>query len=204
MCRPLGVPMLTGGGRAPGALPCPSASRFPVFSVVLWFVCVVGAVASAALATAIALNRLGVQRIFAYVLVGIVLWTAVLKSGVHATLAGVLLAFCIPLRGAKGDSPLERLEHDLHGPVAFAILPIFAFANAGLSLAGEYSYRIDEPIQIDDNEILMAAYGPLYDILMTSYSLPDGRALSELGSNFYSQHPDFVDADGNKIGVARP
>jgi NhaA family Na+:H+ antiporter len=64
------------------------------------------------------------------------MWVAVLKSGVHATLAGVLISFCIPLRSEAGRSPLRELEHDLHGPVAYAILPLFAFANAGISFAG--------------------------------------------------------------------
>jgi Na+:H+ antiporter, NhaA family len=94
------------------------------------------AIAFVTLAGATAMNRLGVTRISAYVLLGIVLWVAVLKSGVHATLAGVVMAFCIPMRDASGHSPLRDLEHDLHGPVAFAILPLFAFSNAGLSLAG--------------------------------------------------------------------
>ncbi|MEM9601610.1 MAG: Na+/H+ antiporter NhaA [Pseudomonadota bacterium] len=93
-------------------------------------------VGGGALALAVTMNRLGVTRTSSYILLGIVLWAAVLKSGVHATLAGVLIAFCIPMRDPNGDSPLLRLEHDLHGPVAFAILPIFAFANAGLSLVG--------------------------------------------------------------------
>jgi NhaA family Na+:H+ antiporter len=79
---------------------------------------------------------MGVTRTSSYILLGILLWVAVLKSGVHATLAGVLIAFCIPMRDELGKSPLRDLEHDLHGPVAFAILPIFAFVNAGLSLAG--------------------------------------------------------------------
>ena len=91
---------------------------------------------AAALGTALAMNRLGVTRVSAYVLIGVVLWVAVLKSGVHATLAGVLIALCVPMRDNDGGSPLRELEHDLHGPVAFAILPVFAFANAGLSLAG--------------------------------------------------------------------
>ncbi len=64
------------------------------------------------------------------------LWVAVLKSGVHATLAGVLIAFCVPMRDSEDEPVLEKLEHDLHGPVAFAILPLFAFANAGIALAG--------------------------------------------------------------------
>lgn len=87
-----------------------------------------------ALLAAVAMNRLGVTRTSSYVLLGIVLWVAVLKSGVHATLAGVLIAFCIPMRDADNRSPLRDLEHNLHGTVAYAILPLFAFANAGLSM----------------------------------------------------------------------
>lgn len=84
-----------------------------------------------------ALNRRGVLEFAPYVLVGLVMWVAVLKSGVHATLAGVLLAFFIPLRDRKKErSPLHELEHDLHTAVAFGILPVFAFANAGISLGG--------------------------------------------------------------------
>ena len=89
-----------------------------------------------ALIIAVTMNRLGVTRTSSYVLLGVVLWVAVLKSGVHATLAGVLIAFCIPMRDEHDESPLKDLENDLHGPVAFAILPIFAFANAGLSFTG--------------------------------------------------------------------
>jgi NhaA family Na+:H+ antiporter len=88
------------------------------------------------LAIAIVMNRLGVTRTSSYILLGIVLWVAVLKSGVHATLAGVLIALCVPMRDGNGEPVLEKLEHDLHGPVAFAILPIFAFANAGIALGG--------------------------------------------------------------------
>ena len=69
------------------------------------------------------------------------LWVAVLKSGVHATLAGVLIAFCIPMRDEEGNSPVKALEHNLHGPVAYVILPMFAFANAGLSIAGHVTCR---------------------------------------------------------------
>jgi len=106
---------------------------------------IVGAVG---LATAIAMNRFGVTRTSSYVLLGLVLWVAVLKSGVHATLAGVLIAFCIPIRDKSGNSPLRELEHDLHGPVAFAILPIFAFANAGLSLTGMSFNDLAEPVSL--------------------------------------------------------
>jgi len=101
-----------------------------------------------ALVGAVVMNRTGVTRVSAYILVGIVLWIAVLKSGVHATLAGVLIAFCVPMRGEQEKSPLRELEHDLHGPVAFAILPIFAFANAGLSLSGLSFDDVTHPVTL--------------------------------------------------------
>jgi NhaA family Na+:H+ antiporter len=91
-------------------------------------------IGAATLLVAIAMNRAGVTRKSCYLLLAVVLWVAVLKSGVHATLAGVLIALCIPMRDKQGHSPLRELEHDLHGPVAYAILPAFAFANAGLYL----------------------------------------------------------------------
>ena len=81
------------------------------------------------------LNRMGVGRITPYGLLAILLWVFVLKSGVHATLAGVVAALTIPVSTA-GAKPLERLEHSLHPWVAFGILPIFAFANAGVPLDG--------------------------------------------------------------------
>ncbi|VAW62148.1 Na+/H+ antiporter NhaA type [hydrothermal vent metagenome] len=84
------------------------------------------------------MNRMGVVRKAAYFIVGIVLWVSVLKSGVHATLAGVALAFTIPLKAKnyQGDhvSPSKEIEHDLHYWVAFFILPLFAFVNAGVDL----------------------------------------------------------------------
>ena len=83
------------------------------------------------------LNNKHVTKLSIYLIVGAILWFAVLKSGVHATLAGVVIGFAIPLKGNKGErSPLKHLEHALHPYVAFAILPIFAFANAGISLEG--------------------------------------------------------------------
>ena len=94
------------------------------------------AVATVALIAGVVLNRRGVANVTAYVLLGLVLWVALLKSGVHATLAGVLIAFCIPMRDGAGRSPLKDLERDLHTPVAFVVLPVFAFANAGISFAG--------------------------------------------------------------------
>ena len=95
------------------------------------------AMAAVAIAVLALLNRCRVLSIAPYILVGVVLWVAVLKSGVHATLAGVALAFFIPMKGQdEDDSPLRRLEHDLHPAVAFGIVPLFAFANAGVSLEG--------------------------------------------------------------------
>lgn len=84
------------------------------------------------------MNRNGVLRLAPYMLVGVVLWAAVLKSGVHATLAGVVTALFIPFRKEAGESQtqLERLEHDLHPAVAYGILPLFAFANAGIPFDG--------------------------------------------------------------------
>ena len=101
-----------------------------------------------ALTIAITMNILGVTRTSSYILLGFVLWIAVLKSGVHATLAGVLIAFCIPMRDKQAQSPLRELEHNLHGPVAFAILPIFAFANAGLSLSGISIGDLAHPVSL--------------------------------------------------------
>jgi NhaA family Na+:H+ antiporter len=79
-------------------------------------------------------NRLKIMSMTPYILVGTVIWVCVLKSGVHATLAGVVIALMIPLRGE--DAPLERVEHALHPWVYFFIMPVFAFANAGVSLSG--------------------------------------------------------------------
>jgi len=93
-------------------------------------------VAAAAIAALALLNICNVRRIGIYVLVGMVLWTAVLKSGVHATLAGVIIGFFVPLKPQQGKSPAKQLEHVLHPWVAFMILPLFAFANAGVSLEG--------------------------------------------------------------------
>ncbi len=108
------------------------------------------ALAGAALVVLVVLNRRGVRSRAAYVLVGVALWLFVLKSGVHATLAGVALAFTIPLErdGEEGSGMLVELEHDLHPWVAFAVLPVFAFANAGVSLGGLSPAQLLEPVPL--------------------------------------------------------
>jgi len=92
--------------------------------------------AGAGIVVLFALNRARVMNIGPYVMVGLLIWVCVLKSGVHATLAGVVTAMAIPLKDPNGGSPLETAEHALHPWVAFAVLPAFAFANAGVNLQG--------------------------------------------------------------------
>lgn len=84
------------------------------------------------------MNKRNITSNSSYILIGVIMWVATLKSGIHATLAGVLLAMFIPIRSKKNPehSPLKSLEHDLHSIVAFFVLPVFAFANAGINLSG--------------------------------------------------------------------
>jgi NhaA family Na+:H+ antiporter len=84
------------------------------------------------------LNRRGVMKMSAYLVVGVIMWVALVKSGVHATLSGVILAMFIPMRSAANpeSSPLKNMEHDLHSIVVFFVLPIFAFCNSGISFEG--------------------------------------------------------------------
>jgi len=107
-------------------------------------------IAAGAIIVLFIMNRRGVMEIAPYLLVGAVLWVAILKSGVHATLAGVLLAFFIPLHtpDRERESPLHRLEHDLHPAVAFGILPLFAFANTGISLDGLSIESLVNPVSL--------------------------------------------------------
>jgi NhaA family Na+:H+ antiporter len=92
------------------------------------------ALAAVGIAVLAALNLAGISRRAPYLLVGIAVWVCVLKSGIHATLAGVAVGLAIPLRAKDGSSPLRDLEHELHPWVAYGVLPVFAFANAGLRL----------------------------------------------------------------------
>ncbi len=96
------------------------------------------------------LNRCGVRRLLPYLIVGALLWFFMLKSGIHATLAGVILAFFIPLGNPLDErkSPLLYLEEKMHPWVAFAIVPIFGFANAGVSLAGVSPSNLIDPVPL--------------------------------------------------------
>ena len=109
-------------------------------------------IASMALVILFVMNRVGVLTKAAFILVGVILWVSVLKSGVHATLAGVALAFMIPLKSKSKDgkefSMLKELEHDLHYWVAFLILPLFAFVNAGVDLKGISLEQMLGPVPI--------------------------------------------------------
>jgi len=109
-------------------------------------------VAALSLATLLALNIFNVSKKAAYFIVGWILWVSVLKSGVHATLAGVALAFTIPMKGKneKGEpfSPLKEIEHGLHFWVAFFILPLFAFVNAGVNVTDISLEQMSGPVPI--------------------------------------------------------
>ena len=102
------------------------------------------------LAVLVVINRIGIARTAPYVLLGIALWVCVLKSGVHATLAGFITALFVPMapRKGKSDTLLGHLEHGLHPWVAFAILPLFAFANAGVSFEGVGIASFLEPVKL--------------------------------------------------------
>jgi NhaA family Na+:H+ antiporter len=97
-----------------------------------------------------AMNLMGVTRVSAYLVIGVIIWVAVVKSGVHATLNGVMVALAIPLRAEDqdGHSPARHLEHTLHPWVAFFILPLFAFANAGVSFAGMGFRDLGQPVTL--------------------------------------------------------
>jgi len=110
--------------------------------------------AFAVLAALYGMNRFGVRSLLPYLALGVVLWVLVLQSGVHATLAGVALALTIPLRPTPAmhddadHSPLHRLEHALHGVVPYVIVPIFGFANAGVSFSGMSADTLVDPLTL--------------------------------------------------------
>ncbi len=104
--------------------------------------------AAICMAVLVLLNRQRVTRLDVYAVVGLVMWLCVLKSGVHATLAGVVTALAVPLHRAGGGSPLQDAQHALHPWVTFLILPTFAFANAGVSLAGVTPQTLLAPVTL--------------------------------------------------------
>lgn len=110
------------------------------------------AIISAAIGLSVlfSMNRMGVVNRSAYLFIGLLVWVSLLKSGVHATLAGVAIALMIPYKGldseGKEQTPMRDLEQDLHSPVNFAILPLFAFANAGLTLTGLTLENVIAPV----------------------------------------------------------
>ncbi|MCW8928923.1 MAG: Na+/H+ antiporter NhaA [Gammaproteobacteria bacterium] len=126
-------------------------------------------------------NFTKIKSLTPYILIGIILWVAVLKSGVHATLAGVVLAFFIPLKTDSKDqrSLAKSLEHDLHGSVSYVIIPIFAFANAGVPLDGFSMDSLLHPVPL--GIILGLFFGKQIGVMLFSYiavksgvaSLPD-------------------------------
>lgn len=135
-------------------------SELSVTSLVIAF-------ASLFILTIFNLNKL--KSLTPYILVGIILWVAVLKSGVHATLAGIVLAFFIPLKtDAKDERSLSKtLEHDLHDSVSYVIIPVFAFANAGVPLDGLSINTLLEPIPL--GIILGLFFGKQIGVMLFSF-----------------------------------
>jgi len=124
------------------------------------------------------LNRMRVYTVIAYFILGLIMWVAVLKSGVHATLAGVIIAFFIPLHKPDGESisMAEQLEHDLHKGVAFIILPLFAFANSGISFDGVKLEEVFGPISM--GIALGLLIGKPIGIMLTSWIMVKSRLAS--------------------------
>jgi len=128
--------------------------------------------AAIVLGNLIIFNRMKVKALWPYLVLGAVLWVLVFASGVHATLAGVMLALTIPLKLTPGtpeathaESPLHKLEHSLHKPVAFVVVPVFGFANAGVSFAGVTADVFAEPLTMGVAAGLL--FGKLVGVLGT-------------------------------------
>jgi NhaA family Na+:H+ antiporter len=141
--------------------------------------------AAVAIAILAGLRFAGVQRLAPFVLVGIALWLAVLKSGVHATLAGVMLAFALPGRDASGRDIADGVAHGLEPWVRYAILPVFAFANAGVALGGAGLSLLVAPIPLAI--ILGLVIGKPLGILAATL-LAVRLGLAELPKGLSTQH----------------
>ena len=144
--------------------------------------------AAAVVAILVILNRLGVNRLPPYLILGLGLWYLVLLSGVHATVAGVLVALTTPLAFDKrtGDSPLLRLEYAIHPWVAFLIVPIFGFANAGVSFEGFTPSTLLQPVTLGIALGLflgkqLGVFGLTYGAVRLGIAtLPDGASFRQL------------------------
>ena len=139
--------------------------------------------AAACLVALILMNRMGVIKVAPYMIIGLILWVCVLKSGVHATLAGVTLAFCIPLRTKNSEpSPLLTIEHALHPWVAYAILPLFAFANAGLSFTGVNVHSFVHHVPLGIAGLLIGKTVGVFGL--TWFAIKTGLAALPTGANW--------------------
>lgn len=132
--------------------------------------------AAVVLAALYGMNRARILKLWPYLVLGAVLWVLVFASGIHATLAGVLLALTIPLKATPGtreasheQSPLHHLEHILQKPVAFIVVPIFGFANAGVSFSGVSAATLTEPLTLGVAAGLLL--GKLVGVLSTVFLL---------------------------------
>jgi Na+:H+ antiporter, NhaA family len=131
------------------------------------------------------LNRLGVRSLPAYLIPGVLMWYFMLQSGVHATVAGVLLAFALPFGDGSENSPSYRLQHVLHKPVAFGIMPIFALANTGIVLSGRWFETLAAPNSLGVFAGLV--FGKPLGILLASF-LAVKAGLSQLSEDLSWKH----------------
>lgn len=139
--------------------------------------------AAIAITILVILNRLKVTALCAYIVVGLILWASVLKSGVHATLAGVIIGFCVPLKGKNGEEPLHDFEHILAPWCSFVILPLFAFSNAGVTLSGMGLESFTSPLTL--GVVLGLVVGKSVGVFAFSYlAVKFGIAKLSEGINF--------------------
>jgi len=134
----------------------------------------------------VALNLLGARKPSLYVVMGVLTWVCVLKSGVHATLAGVAVGFAIPLARQEGESLLEQAEHALKPWVSYAIMPIFAFANAGVQLVGMSLSALTAPVPLGIivgllvGKQLGVSAATIAAIKLRIAKLPEGASIAQL------------------------
>jgi NhaA family Na+:H+ antiporter len=134
----------------------------------------------------VALNLLGARKPSLYVVMGVLTWVCVLKSGVHATLAGVAVGFAIPLARQEGESLLEQAEHALKTWVSYAIMPIFAFANAGVQLVGMSLSALTAPVPLGIivgllvGKQLGVSAATIAAIKLRIAKLPEGASIAQL------------------------